>query len=673
MLRRYLTGALVYAAFLTAFFFLFMPRRPPLDLKTPLAGEILDTDLVAPFDFDVLYTEEELGDLAGETRASIAAYLRMDDRVWDELRGELTVRLASLGLDSSFVRGVLGEMEELYSRGVFQLSDVRREYTGDRMVLLTDSGASDCDLFDLNEMEDVRGTLQGLLSRREIPAEDLQSTLALLRPNALIDDSARNASADAAVAALGNVDTTIAAGSVIIPAGQPANDRTMELVINLQRSSPGLRDVRQPLGILAIAAILITIAVCYVRGIMRESWPALNQVLLLAVVWLLALAVTGIMWTALRGNYGFPYATMVTFGAAMTSIFFTRRDAFVLTFVFSLAVGLVHPHPYSMVLIASVSGSLAASTAWNVRNRSSIPEAVGLSAAGGLVMYLLLRLLQATGESASLLPPTLELVISPVIGLGAASALLVMFEKLFGVYTVIAIDEVNRTDHPLLKRMREVAPGTWSHSLTVAELAGRAAGAIGAWEALASAGGYFHDIGKMERPDIFIENQSNGRNPHDGMDPAESARLIIAHVPDGAEMAARSKLPRAVQDILRQHHGRSLVQYFYNKARRDAVDPESVREEDFRYAGPRPSTIEAALVMLADQVASATKNLQSRDEIRSVVEKTVEGRDLEGELDDCHLTRRNLKTIADVFVAVLESSHHRRVEDYPAPGGQDAR
>jgi cyclic-di-AMP phosphodiesterase PgpH len=671
MLRRYLTGGLVYTACLATFFFLFMPDRPPLDLKTPLAGEVLETDLVAPFDFDVLYTDEELSGLEEETRASIAAYLRLDYGVWEAIRSDLTPLLAGLGLDSAYIRGVTGELEEQYDRGVFSLDDVRESCSGDRMVLLTDSGASDHDLFDLNEMEDVRGALESLLSRYPLPPEDILEALSILRPNAVTDDSARNANADAAVAGLGRVDTTIAAGSIIILAGQPATDRTMELVTNLQRSSPGLHDIRQPVGILLVTALLLSISVLYVREIMPEAWRSMNQILLLAVIWTLSLAVTGILWAALRGNYGFPYATMVTFGAAMTSIFFSRRDAIYFAFTFSLAVGLVHPHPYSMVLVSSVSGSLAASAAWNVRKRSSIPRAIGMSATGGLCMYLLLHLLQTTGESSSLLPPILELIISPVIGIGAASAMLFTFEKLFGVYTVLAIDEINRTDHPLLKQMREKAPGTWSHSLTVSELAGQAAGAINAWEALASAGGYFHDIGKMKRPEIFIENQTTAHNPHDSMEPRESAKVIIAHVADGEELAARAKLPRAVVDILRQHHGTSLAQYFYNKARRDSEKPDSIREADFRYRGPRPTTIEAAIVMLADQVASATKNLQSPGEIRSIVERIIEGKDLEGELDDCHLTRRNLKTISDVFTTILESRFHRRVEDYPTHGGTD--
>jgi putative nucleotidyltransferase with HDIG domain len=671
MFRRFLTGSLVYFTCLATFLLLFMPERPPLDLKTPLAGEVLNTNLVAPFDFDVLYTDEEMAELEEETRALIAAYLRMDYGVWEEVKAELAPLLADMGLDSAYIRGVSGELEGQYERGVFSLDDVRESYSGDRMVLLTDSGATDHDLFDLNEMEDVRGTLEGLLSRHLLSPDDIQSALYVLRPNAVTDDSARNANADAAVAALGRVDTTIAEGSIIILAGQPATDRTMELVTNLQRSSPGLRDFRQPLGILLVTALLLTISLLYVREIMPDTWRSMNQILLLSVIWMLSLAVTGILWTALRGNYGFPYATMVTFGAAMTSIFFSRRDAFFFTFFFSLAVGLVHPHPYSMVLISSVTGSLAASTVWNVRRRNSVPEATWMAAAGGVCMYLLLRLLQTTGESSSVLPSVIELIISPVIGIGASSALLVTFEKLFRVYTVLAIDEVNRTDHKLLKEMREKAPGTWSHSLSVAELAGQAAGAINAWEALASAGGYFHDVGKLKRPEMFIENQTTDLNPHDSMDPRESARLIIAHIGDGVEMATREKLPRAVVDIIRQHHGTTLAQYFYSKARRDSEHPESVREEDFRYRGPRPTTIEAAIVMLADQVASATKNLLSPGEIRSVVEKTVEGRDLEGELDDCHLTRRNLKTIAEVFTTILESRFHRRVEDYPTPGGPD--
>ncbi len=666
MLRNALTGSLVFIVLLVTYFFLLLPDHPVVDLGQVLTGQILDADLVSPVDFDVLYTDEEIESIELEARATIPAYLRIDETVWNTVSRDLRPAFQTMGLDSSKIRGVLGQLEPMYLSGIYSLESVRMDYQGHTVVLLSGSGASDHSLLNMNEMEDVTEVLRGTLAGFDLSSSQLADVSSILQPNAIPDDSARTASADAAVAGLSHVDTTISQGSTILAAGQTVTPVTEEYIRSMRESGSGLAGVTQPLAMILIVAMLLVLCIFYIKELMPDSWKATNQILLLGVIWLLSLASTGLLWRALGDNHGYPYATLITFGAAMTSIFFHRRHALFFTFIFSLALGLVHPHPFSMVLIASVSGSLAAFSAWDIRRRSSIPTATGLAAAGGLCMYLLLYLLRATTESSSILGPVLELLISPVIGIGAASALLFIFEKIFGVYTVLAIDEVNRTDHPLLKRMREDAPGTWNHSLTVAELSGRAASAINAWEALASAGGYFHDIGKMKHPDMFIENQQPGKNPHDSMNPWESAGIIISHVHDGAEMAQKAKLPKAVIDILLQHHGTSLTKYFYSKARQESIDPDSVKESDFRYAGPKPSTIEAALVMLADQVASATKNLTSPEELGDIIAAVVDGKDLEGELDDCHLTRRNLKTIINVFTTVLESGFHRRVENYPS-------
>lgn len=669
MLRNTLIGSMVIFVLMVTYFFLLIPKHSVVDLGPILSGQVMETDLVAPLDFDVLYSDEEMANIEMAARASIPVYLRIDDNVWNMVRSDLRPALESMGYDSSYIRGVLGELEAMYGSGVYSLETVREDYLGHTAVLLSGSGASDHALFDLNEVEDVREVLTGFLLRLDLSEDQLSSITSMLQPNTEPDHEARASSADAAVAGLSHVDTTITQGSIILAAGQAVTPITEEYVRSMRENGSGLEGITQTSAMMLIMAVLMLLCLVYVKELMPDSWESVNRFLLLGVIWGLSLATTGLLWTALRDNQGYPYATMITFGAAMTSIFFHRRHALFFTLVFSLALGLVHPHPFSMVLIASVSGSLAAFAAWDVRRRSSIPSATGFAAAGGLLMYLLLHTLRVTVESSSVLSPVLELLISPVIGIGAASALLFPFEKIFGVYTVLAIDEVNRTDHPLLKRMREEAPGTWNHSLTVAELSGRAASAINAWESLASAGGYYHDIGKMNRPGMFIENQTPGQNPHDSMSPWESASIIISHVRDGAEMAQKAKLPRAVIDILLQHHGTSLTKYFYSKARQEAGDPDSVLESDFRYDGPRPSTIEAAIVMLADQVASATKNLTSPDELEEIVTSVVDGKDLEGELDDCHLTRRNLMTIISVFVSVLKSGFHQRVENYPS--GED--
>lgn len=666
-IRNILAGSLLIVVFVASFYFLFLPGRHIIDIELS-AGQTYPHDIVAPVDFSLPYGPEEFRGIQDSVLASVPIHLRLDEAVWQPLDGRLYPRIVLATFDSTFARGMLRELQEIYEEGVFDLRRVRDHYDGDRAVVLRSGGTEDRQLFDINEIDDVRETMAVRMNRFQLSQDELEAITSLLSPNLLVDDSSRSASAGTAVAGISNIDTTIAAGSILLEAGRPASSRTVQFLEHLKNAELDSRNFRHAAGLILLVFIISGIVLYYMHEIMPDTWTAPNRFLLLGVIWILSLAATGTLWLALRESTGYPYATMVTFGAALTSIFFHRRHAIFMTLMFSLLMGLVHPHPYSVALIGSVAGILTSLTAWDVRKRSSVPLSIGLAAGGGVGVFLLLKLLDTSLYSTSMTGAVLGLVFVPVIGIGSANALLFLFERLFGVFTALSIDEVNKTDHPLLRRMREVAPGTWNHSQTVAELAGRAAAAIGAWESLASAGGYFHDIGKMVRPEVFIENQMNADNPHDTLDPRVSARMIISHVREGVAMAERAKLPRAVIDIIAQHHGTSLARFFYNRAAGSAGEGVEVDRADFAYPGPRPTTVEAALVMLADQVASVTKNLTSPEELEELVARVVDEKDLEGELDECHLTRRNLKTVARVFTSVLESRFHKRVKDYPLGG-----
>jgi len=663
-LSRILTGTLVAVAFLGTFYLFFMPDNQIIDLNLGV-GQTLSHDIISPVDFDLPYHEQEFRDIRFAMIESIPVHLKFAPEIWQSLNSRLFPMLLLATYDSSFAGGMVEELSMIYDEGVFDLDEVREHYDGEQAVLISSSGISDRQLFDMNEINDVREILEIRMSRWDLENDDISGISAILMPNLVINDSSRQVHAADAVMGLSNIDTTITAGTILLSANEPVSSRTLEYIEHLKNSVMGDRRIKHLSSLLLIVLLLTGIVFFYIHDIMPDTWEASNRFLLIGVIWTLSLAATGTLWLVLKTNTGYPYASLVTFGAALTSIFFHRKNAVFFTLIFSLAIGLVHPHPYSVVLISSVSGILASLTVWDVRQRRSVPVAIGLSAVGGIGVYLLLQMLDASLYSSPTLEPILSLLLVPVIGIGAANALLFLLEKIFGVYTVLSIDEVNKTDHPLLRQMREVAPGTWNHSQTVAELAGRAAGAINAWESLASAGGFFHDIGKMNHPELFIENQRNMENPHDTMNPWVSAKKIIAHVADGVELAEKAKLPRAVIDIIMQHHGMSLTKYFYNRALQESSDPKSVNRSDFSYPGPRPSTIESALVLLADQTVSITKNLTSPEGVAELVAKVVDENDLEGELDDCHLTRRNLKTIARVFTSVLESKFYKRVVDYP--------
>ncbi len=245
-----------------------------------------------------------------------------------------------------------------------------------------------------------------------------------------------------------------------------------------------------------------------------------------------------------------------------------------------------------------------------------------------------------------------------------------LLERPFRLATPMTLLELASLEQPLLRELRDRAPGTYFHSQMVGQLAEEAALAIGADPLLARVAGYYHDIGKLSKPEFFIENQEGVDSLHAQINPTLSARIIAAHVREGVELARRHRLPTAVCDIIAQHHGTTLITYFYYQAINGGHDP--VLEQHFRYEGPKPQTREAAIVMLADSVEAASRVLGDVTPARlaNFVHEMIENRRQDGQLDECNLTFRDLRLIEEAFVRVLVAARHRRIE-YPGAKVED--
>jgi hypothetical protein len=247
------------------------------------------------------------------------------------------------------------------------------------------------------------------------------------------------------------------------------------------------------------------------------------------------------------------------------------------------------------------------------------------------------------------------------------SAFLPFLESLFKVTSDIKLLELADLNHPILRQLVVQAPGTYHHSVIVGNLAEEAADRIGANSLLARVSAYYHDIGKIRKPEYFIENQSGPENKHDRLAPRMSSLILISHVKDGIELARKYHLPEKIIDFIPQHHGTSLIPYFHNKAKeREVPGHETVEEEDFRYPGPKPQIRETAIVLLADMVEAASRTLTDPhpSRIRSMVKGTINRVFAEGQLEECDLTLRDLNLIAEAFVRILTGIFHHRVE-YP--------
>jgi len=252
------------------------------------------------------------------------------------------------------------------------------------------------------------------------------------------------------------------------------------------------------------------------------------------------------------------------------------------------------------------------------------------------------------------------------IGAGIITAgIAPLFEIAFGYTTDSTLLELANLEKPILRRLMIEAPGTYHHSVIVGNMVEAAAAEIGANPLLAKACGYYHDIGKIKKPLYFIENQKNGKNKHDKLAPSMSKHILVAHVKDGVEIANQNKLGQVLIDTIRQHHGTSLISYFYEKAKKQKGE-DAVKIDDFRYPGPRPQTKEAGLVMLADVVEAASRTLDNPtpSRIQWLVQNLINKIFSDGQIDNCELTLKDLHKIAKTFNRILSGIHHHRI-DYP--------
>ena len=267
-----------------------------------------------------------------------------------------------------------------------------------------------------------------------------------------------------------------------------------------------------------------------------------------------------------------------------------------------------------------------------------------------------------------------------ILGGGATLFLLPLIERVFGVTTGMTLIELRDPKQPLLRELQLRAPGTYNHSLNVASIVEAAAEAIGADNLLAYVGALYHDVGKMNKPEYFVENQAGGFNRHDKLSPAMSLLVVIGHVKDGMELAREFKLPRNIQHFIESHHGTTLVEFFYHRAKRRADeargeegDESQVPDEfEYRYHGPKPRTREAAILMVADAVESAARAMSdpTPSRIESLVRGIANKRLMDGQFEDCEITLRDLNLICDSVSRTVASMYHGRIS---YPGGVEAQ
>ena len=503
------------------------------------------------------------------------------------------------------------------------------------------------------------------LDLNETQAEAVQALVdGLIVANTFYNEEETQKARDAAAEAVQPVNRTIAAGEVILREGDVVSDLDVEALGALGLLQPE-RSWRDYLSALIIALVLDGIFVAFVTWRRRDIWSETLPVFLLLIIFSAFILMAKLMLPmhALL-PYLFPIASMTMLLGSLIDLPISIVATALLTLLMGRFIG-AELNILAYLFLGGVVGALALGKA--ERLNSFVRAGLWIIA----INLLLLIAFQLPQPEALDNQGVMELAFSGVVnGIFASSFTLVIYYllgQLFGVTTSLQLLEISRPNHPLLRQLLLKAPGTYHHTLIVSNMAEEAAVAIGADSLLTRVGSYYHDIGKTIRPYFFIENNTDGENPHDRIDPYTSARIIISHVPDGVDLAKKHRLPPGIIDFIKEHHGTTRVEYFYHKAVQMQDDPNKVDESAFRYPGPKPHTRETAILMLADSCEATVRAMrpQTRDEMLEVIRSVISRRLMSGQLDDSPLTLKDLTHIAEAFARVLQGIHHPRIK-YPS-------
>ncbi len=493
-------------------------------------------------------------------------------------------------------------------------------------------------------------------------------TQSFIIPNSFLDHAATAEAQTEAREAVGPVTRRFEEGQVIVREGDPVAALDIEVLDQFELRQPRVKWTEfvgaAMLAILGVALLYTYLA----RFDPQVVWSGHQPLLFVLLITSFVLG-SGLMVPAggtLRYLAPAPALAML-----LTATL--GRHAGAASAVFLGAVtGVVANNSLDMAIYATGGGLVAALTLDRVERIGEMFRAGAFVALTHVAVLLIGHLVEDAAQPAELVVSALAGIVNGGLSSSLALGALFLVGPLFDIVTTMRLIELSRPERPLLQRMLREAPATYHHSLMVANLAEQAAEGIGANALLTRVGAYYHDIGKIARPYFFAENQADGLNPHDRLDPETSAEVIVGHVTDGLELARRYHLPARVRAFIPEHHGESRVGFLYDRAVELAGDEELVDEERFRYPGRKPQSRETALVMLADGCEAAVRAARpaTGEELEEIVDRIVDQRVEDGQLNESDLSLQDIQAIKEVFTSALKGTFHPRIE-YPETEGED--
>jgi len=480
-----------------------------------------------------------------------------------------------------------------------------------------------------------------------------------INPSLFLDVEATEKKRNDSIAAVRDVKSIIRKDQIIIRKGEIVNFEHIEKMKALGLQNPILH-IQNIIGLFLINSLFIILIGLYIYTFHRNIFNDNNKLILLSIIYIFMIFVAKISGEI--SGYLIPMA----FASMLIAITIDSRLALWMTFIISYNIGFIFLGEINYMIVALAGGLISVFSIRKATQRSSLTRAGLLIAITNIFSIFSLGLIQRS-SSQVMLHNSMWGIVNGFASVILTIGILPFLESFFDITSSFKLMELSNPNQPLLKQLLVEAPGTYHHSVVVGNLAETAAEEIGANALLTRVGAYYHDIGKLKRPYFFSENQEAYKNTHDDMEPSLSALVIASHVKDGVDMAKKYRLPKAIVDIINQHHGTGLISYFFHRAlQSNGSKNTSVTEENYRYSGPKPQTKEAGIILLADSLEAEARTLNNptSSRIKNLTQNVV-NRNLEnGQLDECNLTLKDLNSIKDVFSRILTGMFHNRVE-YP--------
>ena len=658
---------------LTLVFILFLfPRQTKFKYEFTKGKPWLHESIIAPFDFSILKSNNEL---TKERKIVVSQHLPIYN--YSETIFEIKVEDFANNFETKWVskHGKLASsqknklvnfgynyLKDIYSNGIIQLNNSSDFQDFSQVLLKSESLAQRRDIPDFYTVNSAANKIQQLSGTEYKFLVPL--LLAAVEQNILFDKLATD---ELLSSELSNISTTkglVVSGQVIINKGELVDAQKYQVLLSLKQKYEGavwekssyLLVLFGQFILVGISLLMLWLFLRQYRNRILENTTKISLILSLVVIMVLMSSI--VLSLAVDWIYCIPFCIL----PVVLKAFFDNRVALFVHLITILIIGFIMPNGFEFVFLQLIAGIISILTVIKMYKRAQLFMSVIKVMGVYLLLYIALSITHDASFSGIQGVKLLQFTISGALTI-FAYPIVFLFEKIFSLVSDVSLLELTDTNSPLIRRLSDEAPGTFQHSLQVANLAEMGALEVGANALLIRAGAIYHDIGKLKNPSYFIENQNSNFNPHDDIEFDKSASIIINHVFDGIEIAKENKLPDELIDFIRTHHGTTTVEYFYKQYITNFPDEELDRK-DFTYPGPKPFSKETAILMMADSAEAAARSIKNptAENIDNLVESVINKQLNEDQFSDADITLKEITKLKNLFKKKLVNIHHQRIE-----------